>query len=179
MDWLQPVLEAIGSGLFYALLVLLCVAGFVLSGLSFSGPWFVVAAAGVAALVRSDPFPGWWTLIVFVLISAATEVFEFLASGWGVTRRGGSKWAGVAAMAGGFAGLFLGAWIPVPVVGPLIGMVVCSFACAYWAEWYRLKKVEHAIHIAWGAVTARIAVIIVKMTATLGMSLYLFIRMAL
>lgn len=179
MEWLQAVGESMGAGLLYGLLTLLCLAGFILSALSFSGPWFVVAASALAALFREDPFPGWWTLALFILIAAATEVFEFFASGWGVARRGGSRAASWAALIGGLIGMFAGAFLPVFLIGPLIGMALGSFALAWLAEYIRLKRGDHAAHIAWGAVTARIAVIVVKMSATFGMTAYLFIRMAL
>ncbi len=179
MDW-EMLGVMMGSGALYVLLFAICLAGLVASGLTFSGTWFVVVAAALAAWLREAPFPGWGTLLLFVALSALTEVFEFFSSAWGVDRRGGSKAAGFASMAGGILGLFVGqVLIPLPVVGAFAGMMIGSFGLAYYVEYRRLKVREHAAHIAMGAVAARVLVIFVKMGATLGMTLYLFLRMAL
>jgi len=159
--------------------VLLCVTGVVLSCLSISGTWFVAAAAALAVVLRGDAFPGWGTVIVFVVLSVLVEAGEALAGAWGVSRRGGSKLAALAAVVGGIAGLFLGSVIPIPVVGSLVGMMIGGFALAFAVEAARLKKVEHAASIAWGTVLARLAVVLLKLAVTLGMIGWLIVGMIL
>jgi uncharacterized protein YqgC (DUF456 family) len=159
------------------IIVLLCLAGIVLSCLSISGTWLVAAASLIAIFTSGDEFPGWWTLVIFILLSAGVEVVEAIAGTWGVIKRGGSKLAGFLAGVGGLVGMFAGTLIPIPIAGPLIGMLVCSFALAYAAERYRLKKSEPALSIAWGAVVARVLVVLVKVTVTLGMAGALLIGM--
>ena len=57
---------------------------------------------------------------------------------------------------------------------PLVaGMLVGSFACAFAVERYRLKHSGQAARIAWGAVIARLLVILLKVAATLGMTVVL------
>ena len=169
---MAEIFEWLGhSGIFllWVFIWLTCIAGLVLSCLSLSGTWLVVVATLIAMLLRPANFPGWWTITGFVLLSTAVELAEGLAGAWGVTRRGGSGWAGWAAVAGGLIGLVAGALIPIPVVGSLIGMMGGSFLCAFAVEKYRLQHTVHAAYIARGAILGRIVVIIMKVVATLGM----------
>lgn len=164
--------------LIYCLAGILSLAGIVLSCLSLSGTWAVLVAAGLLAWIRHPEFPGFWTVLLFLVLCIAVEVLETLAAAWGVAKRGGSKAAGWAALGGGFAGMLLGGFIPVPVIGPLLGMIAGSFGCAFWAEHSRMKKADHAAHVAFGAVLARLAVIFLKVGATLAMILILILGIA-
>ena len=152
----------------------LCLAGLALSCLSLFGTWCVVAATAVALFLTPGSFPGIVTLVLFALLSGLIELAEWAAGTWGVKRRGGSGWAGWAALAGGILGLILGSAV-IPVVGSLIGMLIGSFACAFAVEHYRLRKAGQAAHIAWGAVLGRLLVILLKVMATLGMTVVLAI----
>jgi uncharacterized protein YqgC (DUF456 family) len=171
------LLEMMGSGAMAALIVLLCLGALVLSCLCFSGTWVVLLAALLALLTKGeDSFPGWGTIIVFALLSIAVEVIEQIASSWGVARRGGSRLAGFMAFAGGIAGMLIGT--PIPVVGSLVGMLVGSFGCVFLVEVHRLKQHEQAASIAWGAVVARLLVVVLKVTLTMGMSIGLLVGIA-
>jgi uncharacterized protein YqgC (DUF456 family) len=174
IDW-----QTLGSLGIYSLAALLCVAGFFLSCLSLSGTWLVLAAAGLVSWSRWPAFPGTGTLIAFLALCIGVEVVETLAGSWGVQRRGGSKAAGWAALGGGFLGLLLGGFIPVPILGSLIGMVAGSFGCAFLAEHAKMKRADHAAHVAMGAVLARLAVIFLKIGATLAMTATLALGIAL
>ena len=168
-QWLMQA----GEIVLWILICCSCVLALVLSCLSLSGTWLMALAAIGAMLLRPAEFPGWATIIIFLLLSVAVELVEWFAGAWGVTRRGGSGWAGLAASVGGIAGLFAGAFIPVPVVGSLVGMLVGSFALAFAVEQYRLNHTGQAAHIARGAVIARILVILLKVVTTLGMIAFL------
>ena len=165
MDW-----QSIGLVGIYSLAGLLCFVGFILSCLSLSGTWLVLVASGLVAWARWPGFPGIGTLVAFLLLCIGVEVAEALAGAWGVQRRGGSKAAGWAALGGGFVGMILGSFIPVPVIGNLIGMIAGSFGCAFLVEHARMKKAEHAAHVATGAVLARLGVIFIKLGITLAMT---------
>lgn len=174
VDW-----QALGTFGIYSIAALLCLVGFVLSCLSLSGTWVVLAATGLVAWARWPEFPGFWTLVIFLLICIATEILEAMAAAWGVQKRGGSKAAGWAALGGGFLGMLFGGLIPVPIVGNLIGMIIGSFGCAFLVEHAKMKKTDHAAHVATGAVLARLAIIFVKIGATLAMAFALAIGTAL
>jgi uncharacterized protein YqgC (DUF456 family) len=94
----------------------------------------------------------------------------------GVSRKGGSKLAGLMAFIGGISGALLGALLPIPVpgLGPLLGMFLVSFLLVYAVEYRRLKLHEQAVNIATGAIIARAAIILLKVTATMGMLIYLW-----
>jgi uncharacterized protein YqgC (DUF456 family) len=106
------------------------------------------------------------------------EVVEYVAGVWGVKKRGGSNWTGVAALVGGIVGLVLGTAIPIPLFGSLLGMTAGSFGLVYGFERYRLKQARLAVHIALGTVLARVFVVLVKVGITLGMMAWLAIGLA-
>ncbi len=172
-DW-----QALGSLGIYSLAALLCCIGFFLSCLSLSGTWVVFVASAIVAWKRWPDFPGIPTLAIFFVLCIAVEVAEAFAASWGVQRRGGSRATGWAALGGGFLGMLLGGFIPVPVIGSLIGMIAGSFGCAFLVEHAKMKKATHAAHVATGAVLARLAVIFLKVGATLAMAFILAIGVA-
>lgn len=154
---------------------LLCVVGVVLGAVGMSGMWLVVAASALAAWLSSSGFPTGIEIAVFIAISLAVDLAEWGAGHWGVRRRGGSRLAGLAAAVGGVLGALLGFFIPIPLVGNLLGMMAGSFTCAYLVERHRLRQSAPAANIAVGAVLACLAVLFLKVSVTLGMSLWLWI----
>lgn len=149
----------------------LCLVGLLLSCLALSGTWVVLLATLIAAWLNWPDFPGWQTPAVFLAICLTVEVLEFMAGKWGVEKRGGSRAAGWAALGGALAGSIIGGIIiPVPLISPLIGMLIGSFAAAFAVEQHRLKKADHAAHIAFGTVLARLASMFIKVIATLLMT---------
>lgn len=173
-SWIVFLKQA-GMGLGFVGVWLLCIGGLILSCLSISGTWVVVGAALLAAVVSPAPFPGLATILIFIGLSAAIELLEWFAGMYGVTKRGGSKLAGFMALVGGVLGIFAGGLFPVPIVGSLLGMMLFSFALVYLVERHRLQKDAPALHIAMGSVTARVFMIMVKVSVTLGMIVWLVI----
>jgi uncharacterized protein YqgC (DUF456 family) len=177
MDFSPRLIMAAGA--IYTLAGIICLAGILLSCLSLSGTWLVLAATGLVAWSRWPEFPHIGILVVFLVLCIATEVLEAVAGAWGVQKRGGSKAAGWAALGGGFIGMILGGFIPVPILGNLIGMFAGSFGCAFWIEHAKMKQADHAAHVAFGAVLARIGVIFLKVGITLAMITTLIIGITL
>lgn len=173
MSVFLDTLQTAGQVASIATAFLLCAGGILLSCLSISGTWLVVAAVALLTFTLDSTFPGIWTLVVFTSISLTVEVLEFSAGWLGVTKRGGSKFAGFMAVIGGFLGMALGTAVLPPVAGSLIGMLAGSFMMAFLVEKERLKRSDKAADIAWGAVISRIAVIILKVCVTLGMTIVL------
>ena len=174
MDW-----QSVGLFGIYSMVGLLCFVGFILSCLSLSGTWLILVASGLVAWAHWPGFPGVGTLVAFLILCIGVEIVEAMAGTWGVQKRGGSKAAGWAALGGGFAGMILGSFIPVPVIGNLIGMIAGSFGCAFLVEHARMKKAEHAAHVATGAVLARLGVIFIKLAITLAMIFTLIVGVVL
>ena len=158
----------------YSLVGLLCLAGFMLSCISFSGTWLVWLATGLASWHRWPAFPHIKTLIFFLLLCIFVEVAENFSTIWGVERAKGSKAAGWGAMGGGFLGMFLGgALLPIPVIGNLLGIMLGSFLGAFGVEYKKIKQTNHALKVAKGAMLARILVLVFKVEITLFMILVL------
>lgn len=141
---------------------LLVLAGLVVSALGFTGAWLVAVAAALAALISENTFPSWGLVALFAGVAAAVDAVEWMAGHWGVRRRGGSRLAGFAAMAGGVAGTILGTMI-LPVIGSLLGMMAGGFGLAYLVEKNRLKAAAPAARIATGAVIACVLVLMLKL----------------
>lgn len=171
MDGFLEVMSAIAA---YGGIAFLCMSGIVISCFGLSGTWLVAGAALAGMVYRDGGFPSFWVLLAFLVLSGLIELVEFLASGWGVRRRGGSRLAGFAAVVGGLLGLGLGTLIPIPVFGSLLGMLAGGFGLAYLVEYNRLNSHNQAGNIAFGVVIARIAVVLLKVIASLGMTLILF-----
>jgi uncharacterized protein YqgC (DUF456 family) len=161
--------------LIYIVITLACLVGLLLSALSLSGTWCVLLAA-VLAWWRLPEAIGPATLIVFALVCIAVELLEALAAFAGVQKRGGSRPGGVAAILGGLFGAVIGS-VLFPILGTIAGMLLGSFAGAFLVEYRRLKRGSHASHIAFGAVWARLGVMMLKTVLTLGMSLWLLINL--
>lgn len=154
--------------------VLLCVAGLFLSALAFSGTWLVLLAALITFFASRAPSIE--TLVVFTLLCIATEIAEAFAGWLGVQKRGGSKLAGLAALAGGLIGAIVGSGI-FPIIGTFLGMLGGSFVLAFLVEWNRLKHHKQAAHIAWGTVWARLGITFLKTLLTLSMGIWLIASM--
>jgi uncharacterized protein len=168
-------LAAAGGFLGWTACVLLCLGGLVLSMVSISGTWLVLAAAALAAfLTGPGDFPAGPTLLGMAAACAGVDILEWFAAAWGVRRRGGSRAAGWFALLGSLGGLLLGTLlIPVPILGGLAGMLAGSFALVYWTEQRRLQRADHAAHIAAGAVLAGISVLLLKVVVTAALIVWL------
>lgn len=165
------------SGVFLAwtLCALLCLGGLLLSALSISGTWLVLAAAAIAAaLTGPEQFPGWPALIGMLALCAGVDIVEGFAASWGVRRRGGSAAAGWMALLGSLGGMVLGSLlIPIPLIGGLLGMMAGSFSLVYWIEKRRLRQAGDAAHIATGAVIAGMSMLLLKVAVSAGLILWL------
>jgi uncharacterized protein YqgC (DUF456 family) len=160
------------NGLIFALTALLCGIAILISALAFSGTWIVLAAALITFFASG--FPTIATLVVFTLLCIGAEIIEAAAGWFGVQKRGGSKFAGLAALTGGLIGAAIGSGI-FPIIGTFLGMLTGSFALAFLIEWNRLKHHGQAAHIAWGTVWARLTVMLMKTVLTVAMSAWLLI----
>ena len=160
----------------FVLVWVMCLVGLLLSCLSISGTWLVVGATFLSAILTGPGhFPGLGSFLLVTYVAILVEVADTVAGVWGVKRRGGSNWAGFVSLVGGLIGLFIGSMIPIPVIGSLLGMMAGSFGLVYLVEKNRLQRSAPALHIALGAVMARVFVVLLKVSATLGMMAYLII----
>jgi len=111
------------------LLVLLLLAGWMMTLVGMPGNWLMVVAASVYALLVPADSPlaiGW--IVVFILLGLALlgELLEFLAGALGAVHGGGSRRGAVLALAGSVLGSLVGlaVGLPVPLIGPLVAAVL-------------------------------------------------------
>ncbi len=173
MEVIVPYLAQTGIVMLHLVLWGLCLTGILVSCMSFTGTWLISVAAILAAWLSGAEFPGWVTVLLFLVLSGITEAVEALAAHWGVTSRGGSRAAGLAAVAGGLIGMVIGSALLVPVIGPMIGICVGSFGLAYLVERRRMRTHREAANVAYGALLARVTVIVFKVAAAIIASVVL------
>lgn len=83
----------------------------------------------------------WGTLSVLLVLVAASQILEYLASLVGAKRYGAGKWGIIGAFAGGLAGLFLGGIFGI-IIGPFLGAVIF--------EWVGGREMNDSIKIGFG-----------------------------
>jgi uncharacterized protein len=112
-----------------SLLVIILLAGWLMTVLGMPGNWLMVVAVVIYVLLVPERWPvaiGWPVAIALGLLAAVGELLEFLAGAFGVAKAGGSKRGALLAMlgsiVGGIAGLFIG--VPIPIVGPIIAALL-------------------------------------------------------
>lgn len=83
----------------------------------------------------------WGTLSVLLVLVAASQILEYLASLVGAKRYGAGKWGIIGAFVGGLGGLFLGGIFGI-LIGPFLGAVVF--------EWIGGRKINDSLQIGFG-----------------------------
>lgn len=174
MDALFEIVSRVASlaGMIY--LAALCGVGVLLSGLGFSGTWLVVLAGVSAFLMPGRAFPGLGTVLLFTYLAVLVEIAEYVLTFWGVKRQHGSTRAGVVALAGSMLGALVGSILPVPIFGAIVGIPVGGFFAVYAYERSRNRGIGGSLRVAAGVLLARFGVILMKLTITLSMTVWLF-----
>ena len=117
------------SFLWATLLILILVAGWVLTLLGMPGNWLMVAAAALYAWLIPEESPcrvGWDVVSALVVLACLGELVELVAGALGAAKAGGSKRAAALSLVGSLIGAIVGVvvGVPIPVVGSLVGAVV-------------------------------------------------------
>ncbi len=155
------------------LLVNSCWAALLLLGLP--GAWLMIATAGVADWLTPDrtlfhPF----VLGAAILIAAAGEGMEMLASAQGAKQAGASKRGALGALVGGVVGGIVGTFaIPLPVVGTLIGGSIGAFIGSAIVEHEGGAEARAALKIGRGAAAGHLVGMLAKLGAALAVWLLL------
>ncbi|HEU0208578.1 MAG TPA: DUF456 family protein [Candidatus Udaeobacter sp.] len=124
------------------------------------GTTIILAAAIIHRIMLGpEKSVGWHTIIVLVLLTLATYVFDVLAGYFGARYFGASKWGTVGAMLGavvgllfGVIGLFVG-----PVIGAIVGEVIAG------------KRMIDAGRAGWGSLLGNIGATLAKLIIALAM----------
>jgi uncharacterized protein YqgC (DUF456 family) len=157
------------------LLIVLVIAGWLLTLFSMPGNWVIVVSAALFAwLVPADGTSGIgmsWTAVAALLILAIIgEVIEFLAGAMGASRAGGSKRGAVLAIVGSMIGALIGAFVglPIPVVGSVVAAILFA-SCgalvgAMLGEWWKGRDLAQALEVGQGAFWGRMLGALAKTT---------------
>jgi uncharacterized protein len=124
------------------------------------GTTIILAAAVIHRLMLGgDKSIGWKTMVVLVLLTLISYVFDFLGSYFGAKYFGATKWGTFGAILGALVGLFFG---PIGLfVGPVIGAVAGEFIAG--------KRMIDAGRAGWGSLLGNIGAMIAKLIIALAM----------
>jgi uncharacterized protein len=106
-----------------------------------------------------DKSIGWKTIVVLVLLTVISYVFDFLGSYFGAKYFGATKWGAFGAIIGALIGLFFG--IIGLFAGPVIGAVAGEFIAG--------KRMIDAGRAGWGSLLGNIGAMLAKLIIALAM----------
>ena len=124
------------------------------------GTTIILAAAIIHRLVLgAEKSIGWKTIVVLVLLTLLSYVFDFLGSYFGAKYFGATKWGTFGAILGAVVGLFFGliGLFVVPVIGAIIGEVIAG------------KRMIDAGRAGWGSLLGNIGAMLAKLIIALAM----------
>src|SRR5260370_36827436 len=124
------------------------------------GTTIILAAAIIHRLMLGPQKSiGWKTIVVLVLLTLLSYVFDLLGSYFGAKYFGATKWGAFGAIIGALAGLFFG--VIGLFVGPLIGAVAGEFIAG--------KRMIDAGRAGWGRLLGNIGAMVAKLIIALAM----------
>jgi len=124
------------------------------------GTTIILAAAIIHRLmVGAEKSIGWKTIVVLVLLTLLSYVFDFLGSYFGAKYFGATKWGAFGAIFGALIGLFFG--IIGLFVGPVIGAVAGEFIAG--------KQMIDAGRAGWGSLLGNLGAIVGRLLIALAM----------
>ena len=148
----------------YILLLLLSVAGLLISILGLPGLWLMVGSfACYAWLTGWDHYIGWASMGTVIGLGLVAELAEFLAGAAGSKAAGGRLRGMFGAIVGAIVGGIAFSFIPVPVVSTIAGACIGAFVGAAILE-LTDRDFVHAMKVGWGAAKGRFWGIVVKLS---------------
>lgn len=163
--------------LYYSILLVIQLAGILLTLMTLPGLWLMVAATAAYAWLTKFQYVGFTTLGVILGIAVAAEILETVAAGHAARKSGGSRRASFGAMVGGIAGaIFLA--IPLPVIGILVGACIGAFAGAMVMEVTKRGDAGQSLNVGIAAARGKLMGTLLKLLLS-GVVLLLTAWMAL
>lgn len=124
------------------------------------GTTIILAAAIIHRLMLgAEKSVGWKTIVVLVLLTLLSYVFDFLGSYFGAKYFGATKWGAFGAAIGMLVGLFFG--IVGLFAGPVIGAVAGEFIAG--------KRMIDAGRAGWGSLLGNVGAMLAKLIIALAM----------
>jgi uncharacterized protein YqgC (DUF456 family) len=124
------------------------------------GTTIILAAAIIHRLmVSAEKSIGWKTIVVLVLLTLLSYVFDFLGGYFGAKYFGATKWGAFGAILGALIGLFFG--IIGLFVGPVLGAIAGEFIAG--------KRMIDAGRAGWGSLLGNVGATVGKLMSALVM----------
>ncbi len=158
---LASLLSALGA----AIVVAICLLGWLMTLIGLPGNWLMVVVAAAYAYLAPEAWRtdiGWKVVAAVAALAVVGEIFEFLAGSLGTARAGGSKRSAalalVGSVAGGIGGVMIG--LPIPVIGPLVAAMafaaVGAMTGAILGEYWKGRRIEEGWEVGKGAFWGRL-----------------------
>jgi uncharacterized protein YqgC (DUF456 family) len=131
------------------------------------GTTIILAAAVIHRMALGvDKSIGWKTIVVLVLLTLLSYLFDFLGSYFGARRFGATKWGAFGAIVGALIGLFFGAigLFAGPVIGAVAGEIVGG------------KRMIDAGRAGWGSLLGNLGATVAKLIIGLAMIAIFFVN---
>lgn len=173
MESILQIISRVFSIIGATYLLALCAVGLFLSAFGFSGTWLVVIAAIAAFVARGSAFPGLGTVMAFLYLAILVEVAEYVLRFWGVRRPRIEIRVSIVALAGALLGAAVASVLPFSLFAAILGAPVGSFYAVYFYERICDQSALGSSGSAGRAVLARFLVLFLKISVTLGMTLWL------
>jgi uncharacterized protein len=130
------------------------------------GTTIILAAAIIyRVMVGAEKSIGWKTMIILVLLTLVSYVFDFVGSYFGTKYFGATRWGAFGAILGALIGLFFG--ILGLFVGPVIGAIAGEFIAG--------KRMIDAGRAGWGSLLGNLGAMIGKLVIALAMIAIFFL----
>src|SRR5438105_15481755 len=124
------------------------------------GTTIILAAAIIhRAMVGAEKSIGWKTMIILVLLTLVSYVFDFVGSYLGTKYFGATKWGAFGAILGALIGLFFG------IIGLFAGLVIGAVA----GEFIGGKRMIDAGRAGWGSLLGNVGAMVAKLIIALAM----------
>ena len=125
------------------------------------GTTIILAAAIIHRVVLGgEKSVGWKTILVLVLLTLLSYMFDFLGSYFGAKYFGATKWGAFGAILGALVGLFFG------IIGLFAGPVIGAAA----GEFIAGKRMIDAGRAGWGSLLGNVGAMLAKLIIALAMS---------
>lgn len=159
----------VGSGLAWVVTLCLLVAGLIGCFLPILPGHLILLIAAIGhrlMLGREGSGLEWWSFVIFVVLMAGSQAFEFFSGAAGSKWFGGTRWGALGAFIGSIVGMF---FMPFGLLlGPLIGALAFELGIAR-------KELKPATVSGVGSVVGTVAGMIVKLAIGLLMIAWFFV----
>ncbi len=159
MDWVQSADWSHVAAI--AIVVTAALLGIVLTLLTLPGTWVLLCAATLVKLWQPELMP-WWVLAAAGLLAVVGEAIEFFASALGAAKGGASRRGAIGAIVGSVVGAVVGSPFLFPI-GTIAGGVVGAAAGTMIAERGTANKTwSEATRAGSGAAAGRLVATVAK-----------------